>query len=484
MDGTGSGAASGDGLVQVIAALALLFFAAPGASGPIDIAGWEKFFARHYDYTLVETAGLERTYEPIEVTLSMPVDQLSGWRQHVRVVRLESNQRGVLVPHQIAGGIAAAPESTDTAAGPAPAANANLIFLAHCAAHSEVTYRLFWGLPEAPAGARPELPQARAADALQISGTMPGLSIRNEYYAIRLDARSGAIEAAARMGLEGAGAIDFFQRERPIHFGVDVWSPPDTWDHDHDWQRPPNQNSESGPLALRYRRWGPMPHYRDVLCSITYTFYAHVPYVHVETTLEFTRPRSVRAIRMGEIVATSTRKPLETPPDAAHNLRDVFSHFAWPLEDGSVFSRRINAHRDPEGWADIDGMARGALAILERDIPWIAAYSSSGKYGIASLRKAQFAGNRRGGPVVHSAPCTYVANYGWGFSYWSRPMVFPMGEKGTALDRNLAVAAGTLYATDEALLIFAVDPELDQVRRAHLQFTRPLRFRFAGTGPW
>ena len=91
-----------------------------------------------------------------------------------------------------------------------------------------------------------------------------------------------------------------------------------------------------------------MPQYRDVLCSITYTFYAHVPYVHVETTLEFTRPRSVRAIRMGEIVATSTRKPLETAPDAAHNLRDVFSHFAWPLEDGSVFSRQINAHRDPK----------------------------------------------------------------------------------------------------------------------------------------
>ena len=58
MDGTESGAASGGGLVQAMAALAVLAFAAPGASEPIDIAGWEKFFARHYDYTLVETAGL------------------------------------------------------------------------------------------------------------------------------------------------------------------------------------------------------------------------------------------------------------------------------------------------------------------------------------------------------------------------------------------------------------------------------------------
>ena len=147
MEGTGSGAASAGGLVRAMAALAALVFAAPGASEPIDIAGWEKIFARHYDYTLVETAGLERIYEPIEVTLSMPVDQLPAWRQHVRVVRLESDQRGVLVPHQIAAGIAAV--------GPAPAASANLIFLAHCAAHSEVTYRLFWGLPEAPAGRAP-----------------------------------------------------------------------------------------------------------------------------------------------------------------------------------------------------------------------------------------------------------------------------------------------------------------------------------------
>ena len=132
----------------------------------------------------------------------------------------------------------------------------------------------------------------------------------------------------------------------------------------------------------------------------------------------------------------------------------------------------------------VEGLARGALAILERDVPWVAGYNAEKGHGMASLRKSQFVGNMSGGATPRSAPCTYIANYGWRFTYWSRPMVYPLGMKGTPTDQNLAIAAGTIFATEEALLIFKPDTSLRKVIRAHRRFVEPLRFRYKGTGPW
>ena len=99
--------------------------------------------------------------------------------------------------------------------------------------------------------------------------------------------------------------------------------------------------------------------------------------------------------------------------------------------------------------------------------------------------------NRLGGPIPHSAPCTYLSNYGWGFTYWSRPMVAPLGQRQTPLDQNTAIAAGTLFATEEALLVFEpgspgepAQERLKEVTAAQARFVRPLRLVYKGTGPW
>jgi hypothetical protein len=449
----------------------------------ISIEGWEKLFALHYDYVVAEMDGLYREYEPVEITLSEPGGQPLYWQQHIRVVRLESDNHGVLVPHQTLGMVSAVAEAGGKAKAPAPAESVNLIFLARCPANSEVTYRLFWALPKNAETTGIDLPAAKLRNGLDVSGKMPALVVDNEYYTIQLDEKSGAIKTSLRADQGRDKKINFFQKV-PIHFGTDIWSPPQSWDHDYDWQVPPNQKCEGGPIAFRYHRWGPLRKYPDVISSITYTFYAHVPYVHVSSTMEFTADRSARVVRMGEIVVTNTKTPEPDKQQAEEELTDVFSHFAWPNEDGSVFTREINAHRDAEGSANIESIARGALGILDRDVPWVAGYNAQKGYGIASLRKSQFAGNRLGGPIPYSAPCTYIANYGWGFAYWSRPMIYPMGMKGTALDQNMAIAAGTIYAIEEALLIFEPDASFSAVRNAHRQFTKPLRLQFKGAGPW
>ncbi|NIA14510.1 MAG: hypothetical protein GWP08_10545 [Nitrospiraceae bacterium] len=457
-------------------------FAAQGEDGGIDLRGWEDRFAFQYDYVLAETAGLERTYEPVEVTLTMPGDPAQEWRNHIRVVRLLEEELGELTPHQALGTVSTVAQPNPGTQVSQPAASVNVVFLAQCPAQDEVTYRLYWGLPGEGDRGSGALATAGMENGLEIAGEAPGLTVGNEHYTIELDSKSGAFKSVRRAGHGDDRRM--FYKTIPCHFGTDIWSPPQAWDHDYDWAVPPNQRLEGGETALRYHRWGPLRTYRDVVVSITYTFYAHVPYVHVSSTMVFTENRSARAVRMGEIVVSHSRAPGPNEKDADGKSPEVFTHYAWPDDKQRVVTREINAHRDAEGRANIEGVAPGALAILDRDVPWVAGYHLDKGYGMASLRRSQFTGNQLGGPIPQSAACTYVANYGWGFTYWSRPMAYPLGAKETPLDRNTVIAAGTLFATEEALLVFEPDAELREVRDAHRRFTEPLRFQFKGTGPW
>ena len=461
--------------------IAVASVSAAAAPATVDIATWPGHFGFHIDHVLRETIGQAREAEPVELTLSVPGGEDKPWEETIRVVRIESGTKGIVVPHQVSGKTLAAAQTSDKSETSAPAQSVNVLFLATCPARTSVTYAIFWGYPKNDTS--PDaLPRATDETGLKCTGAAPGLSIENEYYQIALDPKSGAIRNARLAGRDAAENL--FYGSLPIHFGVDVWSPPQGWDHDYDWAAPPNQSLESGPLMARYHRWGALQHYRDVQVSITYTFYAHVPYVHVSSTMEFSENRSVRAVRMGEIVVAHSHKGGPNEKDKDGKSPDLLSHYAWPNPDGSTQVLEVDAHRDETGAEKLPDTVSGAIAVLDRDVAWVAGYNTAKRFGIATLRGAQFAGNRLGGATPQSAPCTYVSNYGWGFTYWSRPMVYPPGEKGTPEDQNTAVAAGTLFGIDEALLFFEPDDELQSVRSVQQRFVRPLHHSFRGTGPW
>ena len=449
-------------------------------SGAVDVAGWEAQFAFHYDYTLRETAGLARENEPVEITLTVPGPAPADWQDRVRVVRLTGKNAGFLTPHEALGKTVAIAEAKGDTPIAAPAESVNILFLAQCASDEEQVYRLFWGFPAEEVVGK-ELPRAEESAGLELTGAMPGVTVKNEFFTIALDPKSGAIESIISAGQTEEERL--FYKTIPCHFGTDIWSPPEAWDHDYDWAQPPHQKMEGGTTALRVYRWGPLKSYPDVVVSITYTFHAHVPYVLVSSTMRFTQNRSAHAVRMGEIVVSHSKKP-GASEDGEAQSPECFTHYGWLGEDGALVARNINDSRNAEGQANVPGNALGGLGILDRDVPWVAGYHAEKGYGLATLRRSQFAGNLSGGPTPQSAPCTYVANYGWGFVYWSRPMVYPLGEKDSALDQNTAIAAGTLFATEEALLVFKPDAALAHVQRAHRGFTQPLKLRFKGTGPW
>jgi hypothetical protein len=466
---------------MLLGALLLVSWGASASPTLIALDGWAGRFAHQYDYVLRETAHLDRVNEPVELTLTMAGNAPDTWRDHIRVVRLTEAGQGLLTPHQVVGEVTAGGVEQRDGKTPRPAASINVVFLADCAADSTATYRLFWGQPEgAPAGT--DLPSATLEGGLQVSGEAPALTIANEFYGITLDPESGAIQRI--LPADQAESSALFYRNAPVHFGVDIWSPEQSWDHDYDWPAPPNQKVEGGPLALRYHRWGPMHNYTDVEVSITYTFYAHTPYVQVSSTMRLTQARSAHAIRMGEIVVSHSRRPPSNPDPNNEESPEVFTHYAWSMPGGDAVQREINTSRNELGQASVEDSVPGGLAVLDRDQWWIAGYNREKGYGLATLRKNQFSGNYLGGVTPQAAPCTYLGQYGWGFVYWSRPMVYPLGAAGSPLDLNTAVSAGTLFATEEALLVFKPTETLHNVDEASVRFTTPLRLEFKGTGPW
>lgn len=470
-------------LARIFVAPAILIHACASSAEPTTIAldGWAGRFVHEYDYVLRETMGLDRTGEPVEVTLSMPGKTPDTWREHIRVVRLTEAGQDLLIPHQVVGETTAGGQEQRDGNTPNPVTSINIVFLADCPALGTTTYRLFWGYPEGAAEST-DVPAAVLNGGLQISGEAPGLTVANEFYRMKLDPKSGAIQRI--LPADQDESSELFYRNIPIHFGVDIWSPPQGWDHDYDWAAPPNQKLEGGPLALRYHRWGPLHNYTDVEVSITYTFYAHNPYVQVSSTMRLTQDRSAHAIRMGEIVVSHSRRPPSNPDPNNEESPEIFTHYAWSQAQGDAPGRSINENRNELGQASVEGGVPGGLAVLDRDHWWVAGYNKEKGYGLATMRKNQFSGNYLGGVTPQAAPCTYLGQYGWGFVYWSRPMVYPLGTTGSPLDLNTAVSAGTVFATEEALLLFKPTETLHNVDEAAIRFTAPLRFEFKGTGPW
>ena len=465
-----------------------------------ELDQWTKQFRYRYDCTLRESAGIGRDAEPVEITLDARAGEMVNWQKEVRIY-LIGDDHALAVPFQVHGRRRAQlPESLTP-----QTESANVLFLAACPPSAAVTYRILWGLTGAPVDA----PAATAPHPLQVTSysdrapapgpgvgrgsrreagsasagkTGAGATIANRLYRIRLSERSGGILHVSRAGHSGEPQMRFFQEGIPVHFAADVWSPPDRWDHVYDWPRPPNEEWVAGPLMIRYHRWGPMSRYHDVNAHVTYTFHAEVPYVLVSTMLEFTRNRSVRTVRIGEIVTTHA----ETADRAAKRkepLARVFTHYAWP-EGGRARTLRIQSHLDSRNAARVKGYVSGTLAVLDRDVPWIAGYDELGGYGIASLRKSQTVINKIGGPIPFKAACTYIAQYGWGYTYWSRAAVFPTGPRESALDRNTVVAKGTVFASEQALLVFDPSDDLRQIREAVKKWNAPLRRETRGSGPW
>ncbi len=392
----------------------------------------------YYSATLLtETEGLPRSAEPVHLLLAVYADRISDPAREVRVVAVDGeNGQAVEVPSQVSG-VSVQPQTIDE--GALPTTTFEVAFLADVPAHASRVYLVFYGNAQAA-------PPAYPTD-LTVSGSGLDLTIENSHYRVTLHPKSGQLDTI--LVKQGVDALWEHKVESngALHWNPDVFAPPRIWSHASDWDPPANVHTESGPVYFSIQRWGPLPDYPDVLCSVTYTFYANQPWFRLESVTDVLEDLDVRALRNGEIVV---------------NLA-IVREYAWKAPDGRV--RTVALEGRPQE-------PRRALDIPARS-PWWAFFNRERQAALAAITLDASA-YRRGGGLPRTEPYITLK---WGpWAYCVRPLAYSYNSHNP--QRLVRVPASSTFSERMAFLPVRLgatdDDRFAPVEEVHARLAAPL----------
>lgn len=402
---------------------------APAAGGAP--AGWR----RYQSLVLTEPTGLARQNEPVEFSLTVRGQDCADLVKELRVFAVAADS-AELTP--VAAQTFNAKQFPGTPPGTTnqnylqhPSRSLEGVFLATVPARGSRVYLFLYDNPAAEAAPAP-------ASDLVVTGAALGASVDNEFFNVQLDPRCGQIASFALKG----------RKEKPVprlsnsltyavHWNPDSFSDNGTWGHTFAWN-PPEQTTVSarGPLMFRVTSSGRMPGITpQVHASVTYTFYAHTPYVRATTITQARDPLNASAIRNGEIVLDS----------------HLITHFVWQEKTGEIHSlRTVHGPNWQDEWA----------TRVDQDVPWLAMTQESEDYGIGEVIQSSISFNAERGEATTHRPAFYLyCHHFWRqpVTYFTRAWVYPFSDyqRGPILP----VDAGSTYVEKLAFVPFYLHGE-------------------------
>lgn len=420
---------------------------APVKGGAPD--GWR----RYQSLVLSEDAGLARQNEPIEVSLTVRAEDCADLERELRVFAV-SPETGELEPVNLQTfNVQSFPGRPPGTANPNylqhPSKSIEAVFLASVPANSARVYVFLYDNPAA------ETPAPAKTD-LTVTGDALGAVVENSYFIADLDDKSGQIASFEIKGRGDKPAPKLTNSlTYAVHWNPDSFSDSGQWGHTFAWD-PPDQTvvTARGPILFRVTNAGRMPDRTpQVYASVTYSFYAGVPYVKVTTITEVRDPLNVSALRNGEIVLDS------------HLVTD----FVWQDKNGKI--RTVRTLHGPN-WQD-EWATR-----VDHDVPWLALTHEPENYGIAELIVNSLAFNPNRGEAITHRPAFYLYyHHFWTFpvSYFTRAWVYPFSDyqRGPILP----VDAGSTYVEKAAFLPCTLgegDTRYARFQAASYQLRNPL----------
>ena len=397
---------------------------APATGGGPE--GWR----RYQSVVLSEPAGLARDHEPVEFSLTMRAEDCADLERELRLYAWDSQSRQPMAlpvqtfnARQFGG---TPPGTTNANYLQHPSRSAQGVFLASVPAHGSQVYLFVY---DNPAAAAPEPP----ATDLAVNGPPLGASVENQFYLVRLDPKCGQV-----------ASFDFKGRkEKPVprlsnsltfavHWNPDSFSDNGLWGHTFAWN-PPERTvvTARGPLLFRVTNSGRMPQSTpQVHASVTYSFYAHTPYVCVVTITQVRDPLNASAIRNGEIVLDS----------------HLVTHWVWQEKSGDLHTLpTLHGPNWQDEWA----------ARVDQDVPWLAMTNEGEDYGIGELIQSSLAFSPERGEATTHRPAFYLyCHHFWALpvTYFTRAWVYPFSDyqRGPILP----VDPGSTYVEKMAFLPF------------------------------
>ena len=391
-------------------------------SSPALKGYWDPNWKNYLALIVAEENGIERLNYPVHATIGVFANYLKSGDE-IRVIKAERAGNDVSyieTPSQVYDQITWADqkilsveEKDDKSGKPIiryhPTTSLSIAFLANLKPKEKATYLVFYNNPEPP---KP----AYATDLKVLGagvGQPIGKTIENDFYKVTLNKKSGVIyeitEKSSKTLLEHK-----LETNGSIHWNPCLYSPPHTWTHTSDWENPPFVEV-SGPVFYSIRITAPLPFYPQVPCSVTYHFYANVPYMLVQTTIDVNENMFVQALRNGEIVFN----------------KKVFKNVGYKTIDGRVEAIDLNrTRRHPDH-----------VITLRPDTPWITFYNQDKGVAFANLYLDLAMTNVEGGEASAEQPFIYIQNGPW--YYLARGLVYSFGTNNQT--RMLPVRKGSVY---------------------------------------
>jgi hypothetical protein len=411
---------------------------------------WDQAWKNYLALSIAEENGYSRTRYPVHATVSV-LSRYLHTPDEIRVVKVENKGIEVSyteIPCQVYD-VASWQDQTlllaeeiDEATGMPvtryhPTTTFSLCFLADFRPKEKASYLVFYNNPSAPS-------PAYDTD-LRIRGGGLGKIIENSYFRVDLDRKSGMIKEIIekKTGLKLEHKLE---TNGAIHWNPGTYSPPHAWSHASDWDNPDFREIE-GPIFYSLRRAAPLPHLRDVLVSIDYTFYKDSPVILMESTMQIENDLFVKALRNGEVVFN----------------KEIFDKAAYETMGGRVLMVDFAHTRlHPEH-----------VITLRPDTPWIAFFNQEKNIAFASLFLDVSTSNIYGGGASCQQPYIYIQHGPW--YYLARAFVYSFGSNNQS--RMLPVKKGSIYHERTAWIPFSFRKNKDLtsfIRKKYRMFKYPL----------
>ena len=405
-------------------------------SSPALKGYWDPAWKNYLALVIAEENGIQRLGHPVQATIGVLANYLKPGAE-IRVIKGERTGNDVAyeeIPCQVYDlvtwsdpEVLAVEQKDEKTGNPIvryqPTTSLSIAFLAYLKPKEKATYLVFYNNP---AAAKP----AYATDLKVLgagTGQPIGKTIENSFYKATLNKKSGVIyeitEKSSKTLFEHK-----LETNGSIHWNPCLYSPPHTWTHTSDWENPP-YSEVSGYLFYSIRIAAPLPFYPQALCSVTYHFYAGVPYILIQTTIEITENMFVQALRNGEIVFN----------------KKVFKNVGYKPMDGRVEVIDLQRSR----------MHPDHVVTLRPDTPWVTFYNQDKGVAFANLHLDLAMTNVEGGEASTEQPFVYIQNGPW--YYLARGLVYSFGTNNQT--RMLPLRRGSVYSERVAFYPFSFKKE-------------------------
>jgi hypothetical protein len=445
----------------------LLLSGATSLTGPMSAKVFDATWKHYKSIVLNETAGIDRTNEPVDMVLAFYADEAKNLKNDLRVVAFDPLTKSITeVPSQaydIKEDVVEADKMDPNASAYkrstlevpiwVPTITARVAFQANVPANQSRIYLIYFDNARAK--------EANYTSALKMTGPAPGLTfdkadkkvrevpivIENQQLKVSLHPHSGALNELTLKSKPEAMLYHKMETNGSIHWAPEAYPPPRPWTHTSDWMQP-DFHSWQGPVVVTTTARAPLPMIPEVDASVSYKFYNNVPYIIATTSTRVNEPLAVQAMRNGEVVFK----------------RELITHLAWfdPIE------KKVKT-------VELDKIADLDEILMEENTPWLSFYNPKTGIAFGGIQiQSSISGLEQQPRIVNPYFYCIVGP----IVYWSRAMNFTFASSAPQL--MIEVPKGTEFWEKWAYVLY--QPQKGDNPHAPLiewqrKLTNPLRVR-------